>query len=212
MREKEEEDNTKQKVPLYTRCSQLTCILIPTQLTCVLIRTPLMQPSLEPTRLPRAKRSRMRCLPSRRTVPMPESNNQIQTFPSNQTLHAPRLAETCVVTLLARGTALRIARLFSSTNRRLSPLLARWIALRIARLFSSTYRQLSHLLALEIARRTPLRIALLFSSANRWLSSLLARRTALLIARLLSSTNRWFSPLLTRRAALRIARLFSSTY
>jgi len=116
MREKEEEDNTKQKVPLYTRCSQLTCILIPTQLTCVLIRTSLMQPSLEPTRLPRAKRSRTRCLPSQQTVPTPESNNQIQTFPSNQTFRAPRLAVTCAVTLLAR----RIARLFSSANRWLS--------------------------------------------------------------------------------------------
>ena len=72
----------------------------------------LMQPSLEPTRLPRATRSRTRCLPHRRTVPTPESNNQTQTFPSNQTFRTPRLAETCAVTLLA----CRIARLFSSTH------------------------------------------------------------------------------------------------
>ena len=94
MRAKEEEDITQQKVPLYIRCSQLTCVLtsmqlthvlIPTQLTCILIptqhiciliQTSLMQASLEPIHLPIVKRSRTRCGPSRQTVATLESNDQ----------------------------------------------------------------------------------------------------------------------------------------
>jgi len=147
MREKEEEDITQQKVPLYTRCSQLTSILIPMQHTCVIIRTSLRQPSLELTCLPTAKHSRTRCCHSRRTVPMLESNNQTQSLPSNQTYCVPRLANSCVVIPLT---------------------------CRIAHLFASTYRLLSLLPTHQIGHRIPCWISLEYpdSALDYWSDSL----------------------------------------
>jgi len=92
MREKGEEDNTQQKALLIYKIlpftcvlilTQLTCVfvLIPTQLTCVLVHSSLMQPSPEPTRLPRSRHPERWPVPERGAVPAGEPS------------YAPRRAE-----------------------------------------------------------------------------------------------------------------------